>query len=232
MSNDLEDKDMSIIGLKDIYKNFGENEVLKNISLDIKEKEFISIVGKSGSGKSTLLYVMGGLEEATNGQVLVDGRDISQLNDIEKSKVRCNEIGFVFQFYNLIQNLTVEENILLPSLMLGKKRNDLKNKLDKILDLVEISNKRNSIPSRMSGGEQQRVSIARALINEPRIVLADELTGNLDSKTGIAVMNILKTINQELNTTIVHVTHNLDLIEWGKRLITLKDGIILKDETI
>lgn len=218
----------NIIEVRGVYKNFivGENsvEILKNINIDIKQGEFVSIMGPSGSGKSTLLYLMGGLDKPTKGSIKVNGKDLAVMKDQEESIVRRRDIGFVFQFYNLIPNLTVEENILLPILLDGKKAKDYADVLEKILDQVGLSTRRNHTPKELSGGQQQRVAIARALINQPSLILADEPIGNLDSKTGIEIMKLLQKINQQDGKTIVQVTHSKESSEYGNRLIMLKDG--------
>lgn len=223
---------MNLLELKNINKKYGNVEVLKDISLHIKSGEFITIMGPSGSGKSTLLYIMGGLEYPTSGSVLLSGRDINTLSDKQKSKIRQCDIGFVFQFYNLVQNLTVEDNILLPVVMSGKKKRDVGSKLADLLQLIGLADQREKIPSQLSGGQQQRVAIARAVINNPQLVFADEPMGNLDSVSGITVMEMLNSINQKFNTTVVHVTHNSDLIRYGNRIVNIKDGQIVSDEKI
>jgi putative ABC transport system ATP-binding protein len=211
-----------------LYKSYQlgtvEVEVLKDINLTIKLGEFISIMGPSGSGKSTFLYMIGGLDKPTKGSILVKGEELSKMKDRAESNMRCRTIGFVFQFYNLIPKLTVEENILLPILLDGKKLKDYKEKLDEILETVGLTTRRNHTPRELSGGEQQRVAIARALINEPDIILADEPTGNLDSKTGIEIMQLLKKINMEKGKTIVMVTHSNEAAGFGQKIINMRDG--------
>ena len=199
-------------------------EVLKDVNVHIHKGEFVSIMGPSGSGKSTLLYLIGGLDKPTSGCIKVNGKEISKMKDKDESAMRRKEIGFVFQFYNLIPNLSVEENILLPILLDGKKINSYKDKLNEILTIVGLSDRRNHTPKELSGGQQQRVAIARALINEPEIILADEPIGNLDSKTGTEVMELLKTINTQRGRTIVQVTHSKEAADYGQRIINLKDG--------
>lgn len=223
---------MNIIELKNVEKLYNDNKVLKNINLKVKSKEFISIVGKSGSGKSTMLYIMGGIEQATSGQVLINNSDINKMRDSKISKMRCREMGFVFQFYNLIHNLTVEENITLPIYLGGKPRLNTKKELDELLEVVGLDKKKECLPRSLSGGQQQRVAIARALINKPKILFADELTGNLDTESGIAVMNTLKLINREFGTTIIQVTHNIEMVNWGTRVIKISDGEILYDQDV
>ena len=221
---------MSIIKVNEVSKSFGEKEnvnlVLDKVSLDIKKGEFVSLMGESGSGKSTLLYIIGGLDKPTEGSVIIDDKDINTLKEKEIAKFRRQDIGFVFQFYNLVQNLTVEENIMLPVVMDGKKEKDYKDRLDKILKIVGLEDKRKSLPNQLSGGQQQRVSIARAVILNPKVILADEPIGNLDSKSGAEVMKLFKTLNEEENVTILQVTHSEESAKYGDRIIRLKDGRI------
>lgn len=221
---------MSIIKVNEVSKSFGEKEnlnlVLDKVSLDIKKGEFVSLMGESGSGKSTLLYIIGGLDKPTEGSVVIDEKDINTLKEKEIAKFRRQDIGFVFQFYNLVQNLTVEENIMLPVVMDGKKEKDYKDRLDKILKIVGLEDKRKALPNQLSGGQQQRVSIARAVILSPKVILADEPIGNLDSKSGEEVMKLFKTLNKEENVTILQVTHSEESAKYGDRIIRLKDGKI------
>ena len=222
---------MGNIKVNKIVKEFGSKgnitRVLDNVSIEIKNGEFVSLMGQSGSGKSTLLYLIGGLDNPTSGEILINEKDISKLNEKELSKLRRKDIGFVFQFYNLVQNLTVEENIMLPVIMDGKKEKDYQERLNKILKIIGLENKRNSLPSELSGGQQQRVSIARAIILSPSIILADEPIGNLDSKSGEEVMKLFKQINEEEGITILQVTHSEESAKYGNRIIRLKDGKIL-----
>ena len=188
---------------KNIVKDFKIGEtttrVLKNVSLKVLKGEFVSIMGQSGSGKSTLLYILGGLDTPTEGTVSMNGTDISRFNDAKMSQIRRQNIGFVFQFYNLIPNLNVEENIMLPLLLDGKKSKDYRKQLDNILEIVGLSDRRKHTPRELSGGQQQRAAIARALISDPEILFADEPTGNLDSKTGAEIMKLLQSINKNRN---------------------------------
>jgi putative ABC transport system ATP-binding protein len=203
-----------------------EVEVLNNIDLNIHKGDFVSIMGPSGSGKSTLLYLLGGLDKPTSGSIKINGKELSIMKDKEQSIMRRRDVGFVFQFYNLIPNLDVEENIMLPILLDGKRMKDYKDRLDEILDVVGLSSRRKHTPRELSGGQQQRVAIARALINEPDVIFADEPIGNLDSKSGTEVMELLQRINIENNKTIVQVTHSKEAAEYGKRIIYVKDGKI------
>lgn len=217
-----------IIEVSDLSKTFMLGmvsvDVLKDINLTIHKGEFITIMGPSGSGKSTLLYLLGGLDKPTTGKIFIKGQDISILTDEEQSIMRRREVGFVFQFYNLIPNLTVEDNIMLPLLLDGKKTGKYSNKLDEILDIVELSDRKNHTPRELSGGQQQRVAIARALINEPDIILADEPTGNLDSKTSEEVMKLFQRINHEKEKTVLQVSHSIETAKYGNRIINVKDG--------
>ena len=222
---------MSIIKVKNLDKTFGKGDnavrVLKDVSFEIEKGEFVSLMGASGSGKSTLLYLIGGLDKPTKGKVFINDKDINTLKEKEMAKLRRKDIGFVFQFYNLVQNLTVEENIMLPVVMDGKKEKDYKERLDKILDIIGLKNKRNNLPNELSGGQQQRVSIARAIILSPTVLLADEPIGNLDSKAGEEVMKLFKEINEKEGITILQVTHSAEAAKYGNRLINLKDGKII-----
>ena len=215
---------------KNIVKDFKIGEtttrVLKNVSLKVLKGEFVSIMGQSGSGKSTLLYILGGLDTPTEGTVSMNGADISRFNDAKMSQIRRQNIGFVFQFYNLIPNLNVEENIMLPLLLDGKKSKDYRKQLDNILEIVGLSDRRKHTPRELSGGQQQRVAIARALISDPEILFADEPTGNLDSKTGAEIMKLLQSINKNSGQTIIMVTHSPEAAKNSSRIITVKDGII------
>lgn len=219
----------NIVSVENVCKSFQNNKVLvlRDINLQIEQGEFVSLMGASGSGKSTLLYLIGGLDKPTSGIIKINGQDINKLNDNQLSKMRGKDIGFIFQFYNLVQNLTVEENILLPIIMDGKKRKDYEKKLEEILEIVGLMEKRKALPNELSGGQQQRVAISRALIMNPSIILADEATGNLDSKSGKDVMELFKKINKEKNITILQVTHSEEVANYGDRTIYLKDGAIL-----
>ncbi|AKA70937.1 ABC transporter ATP-binding protein [Clostridium scatologenes] len=216
---------------KDITKEFKMGKeslmILKDISIKINVGDFVSIMGPSGSGKSTLMYILGGLDKPSTGKVLMNGEDISKFNDDKKSVMRRRNIGFVFQFYNLIPNLNVEENILLPVLLDGNKTKDYKKELDNILEIVGLAERRKHTPKELSGGQQQRVAIARALINNPEIIFADEPTGNLDSKTGTEIMELLRKINRENKKTIIMVTHSMETAEYGSRVVNIKDGGIV-----
>jgi putative ABC transport system ATP-binding protein len=195
-------------------------EVLKDINLAIEPGEFVSIMGPSGSGKSTLLYLIGGLDQPTTGSIKIKGKELSGMKDQEESILRRRELGFVFQFYNLVPNLNVEENIMLPILLDGKRMKAERHKLERILADVGLSDRRHHTPRELSGGQQQRVAIARALVNEPDIILADEPIGNLDSK----IMQLLQRINREYGKTIVQVTHSREAAGYGERIVHVRDG--------
>lgn len=219
-----------IIEIKDICKSFGEKDnrtqVLKNVSLSVGKGEFISLMGASGSGKSTLLYLLGGLDIPDSGEIILDGRDISKMRDRELSKLRREGMGFVFQFFNLVQNLTVEDNILLPLVMDGRSPKKYREKLDNILETVGLFDKRKSYPNQLSGGQQQRCAIARAVIYEPKILLADEPTGNLDNKSGAEIMELFSRINKKKGITILMVTHSAECAAYSDKVINLSDGKI------
>ena len=216
-----------------IIKNFrlGDTvtEVLRDVSLRVMPGEFVSIMGPSGSGKSTLLYILGGLDTPTGGRVLLNGTDISSFGDEKMSVLRRRNIGFVFQFYNLIPNLNVEENIMLPLLLDGQKMERCKDRLDWILEMVGLSDRRRHTPRELSGGQQQRVAIARALIGNPGILFADEPTGNLDTKAGTDIMSLLREINRSTGQTIIMVTHSPEAAKSSSRIITVRDGRIVQD---
>lgn len=216
---------VEIAGLCKTYKlGTVDVEVLKDINLVIHNGEFVSVMGPSGSGKSTLLYLIGGLDKPTSGSVKIRGKELSVMKDKDESLMRRRDIGFVFQFYNLIPNLNVEENIMLPVLLDGKKIKQYRNKLDSLLEIVGLSDRRHHTPRELSGGQQQRVAIARALMNDPDIILADEPIGNLDSKSGTEIMKLLQKINLEKGKTIIQVTHSNDAAQYGNRIINVKDG--------
>lgn len=222
---------MSVIKVNKLSKIFvskdKETKVLDNISLEIEKGEFVSLMGASGSGKSTLLYLIGGLDSQTEGEIYINDKDINKMKEKQLAELRRKDMGFVFQFYNLVQNLTVEENIMLPVIMDGKKEKDYRERLNKILRIIGLEDKRKSLPNELSGGQQQRVSIARAIILNPSIILADEPIGNLDSKSGEEIMKLFKKINEEEKITILQVTHSDDSAKYGNRLIRLKDGKII-----
>lgn len=217
-------------GLRKSFQNGGkEIEVIKELDLEIYEGEFVSIMGPSGCGKSTLLYMLGGIDTPSSGKVFIHNEDINKMKDKQKSRLRRKHIGFVFQFYNLVQNLSVAENILLPLTMDGKKARHYQEELDNILQIVGLLERKNFTPRELSGGQQQRVAIARALMMNPQIILADEPIGNLDSKSGTEIMELFQKINQEKNITIMQVTHSQESAEYGDRTIRMLDGWIESD---
>ncbi|RSJ73037.1 ABC transporter ATP-binding protein [Streptococcus cristatus] len=221
------EKIIEVIGLKKSFRNrFNTTNILNGINFTVDKGEFVSIMGASGCGKSTLLYLLGGLDTPSEGIVSVMGNNLSLMSDKNMSKIRNKEIGFVFQFYNLVQNLTVEENILLPLKMMKNKD---RSEFNEIVEIMGIRNILKKYPNQLSGGQQQRVAIARAVITKPNVILADEPTGNLDSSNGEAVMELFKKINQCKNITIIQVTHDEDKAEYGDRLIRLKDGRVVED---
>ncbi len=220
---------MSLLKLDNLCKFYGEDETLvkavDTVNLTVEEGEFIAILGASGSGKSTLLHMIGCVDEPTIGHVYLNGQDIYALNDNNQSKLRRESISIVYQFYNLIPTLNVVENITLP-LDLSRKKVD-QEYLDELLKLLKLEDRKKHLPNELSGGEQQRVAIGRALITRPSIILADEPTGNLDSKNSLEVMNILKRANEIYKQTIIMVTHDEELAKFAKRIITMKDGNIV-----
>ena len=221
---------MAYIEFNHVQKDYKMGEVvihaLNDANFSVEKGELAVILGSSGAGKTTALNILGGMDSATSGEVIVDGIDIAGLKGKSLTRYRREDIGFVFQFYNLVQNLSVEENIMIPVVMDGKKEKDSKDRLDKILKIVGLEDKRNALPNQLSGGQQQRVSIARAVILSPKVILADEPIGNLDSKSGEEVMKLFKTLNEEENVTILQVTHSEESAKYGDRIIRLKDGKI------
>lgn len=228
MNRSVEDM-KNIIEVKNVRKEFGSaktvsTKVLDGVNMHVEEGEFVSLMGASGSGKSTLLYLIGGLDREFTGDISVCGKSISNIKEKELSEIRLNEIGFIFQFYNLVQNLNVEDNIMLPQLVAGKSRASLKKKLDDILNIVGLTEKRKQYPSKLSGGQQQRVAIARAVMGEPKLILADEATGNLDKKSGAEIMELFRRINKEKGISILQVTHSEKCAEYGDRIVWLDSG--------
>ena len=227
---------MNVIEVKNMNRSFENGKeiahVLKDINLTIEEGEFVSIMGPSGSGKSTLLYLLGGLDMPTSGTVKINNTDLRTLKDKELCKMRNEDIGFVFQFYNLVPNLNVEDNISLPCMISGKSRSSYKDKLDECLKIIGMEDKRKLTPRELSGGQQQRVAIARALVFDPKIIFLDEPIGNLDTKTGMRIMELFREINQKYNKTIVQVTHSERAAKFGTKLIKLVDGEIEAIEPI
>ncbi|WP_461612368.1 ABC transporter ATP-binding protein [Clostridium sp. Marseille-QA1073] len=225
---------MEILKVENLSKVYGDGnnkvEALKDVSFSINRGEFTAIVGASGSGKSTLLHMLGGLDRPTSGKVHLDGEDIYKLNEEKLAIFRRRNIGFVFQFFNLIPVLDVEENISLPAL-LDKEKID-ETYLDGLLWMLGLNDRRNHLPSELSGGQQQRVSIGRALVNKPSIILADEPTGNLDSKNSKEVIELLKLSSKNYNQTLIVITHDMSIAEQADRVITIVDGELKSDERI
>ena len=225
---------MAVLVVKDLCKKYGQGEseinALDHISFSVERGEFVAIVGASGSGKSTLLNMLGGIDNPTEGTCIIDNKDISRMSEDERAIFRRRNIGIVYQFYNLIPTLTAEENIELPWKLDGRKIK--KTKTNELLKILGLEDRRKHLPGQMSGGQQQRVSIGRALINEPAFVLADEPTGNLDSKTSQEIMDIIKNMNRKYKQTILLVTHDEKIALQASRVITIGDGRIIKDEVM
>ena len=225
---------MSLIEVKNLSKLYGSGEAeitaLKNINLNIEQGEFVAIVGPSGSGKSTLLHLLGGVDKPSSGEVIIKGESIYKLKEKELAILRRRKLGFVFQFFNLIPVLTAEENIEMPVLLDNGKID--KNYMNELLKLLGLEERRNHHPSELSGGQQQRVSIGRALANKPSIILADEPTGNLDSKNSKEVLELLKYCAKKYNQTLILITHDINIAKSADRVITIEDGQITTDEVI
>lgn len=223
---------MNLLNLKNVSKIYKTGKIdvcaLKDINLSIDKGELVAIIGESGSGKSTMLNLLGGLDTPSSGEINVNGMVINKLGDNDLSNYRRDAIGFIFQYFNLLPYFTVEENILLP-LRMAKKKID-KDYLNAIINTLGLNDRRTHLPSELSGGQQQRVAIARALINKPNIILADEPTGNLDSKNTKEVLELLKYTSSKFNQTIIIVTHDLSITNYVNRVITMEDGNIISDE--
>ena len=222
---------MEILKVENLTKIYGKDmakvTALDNVSFSVEKGEFIAIVGASGSGKSTLLHIIGGVDRPTSGKVYIDGKDIFQFNDDKLAIFRRRQVGLIYQFYNLIPILNVEENITLP-LALDNRKVD-KQKLDEMIKLLGLENRKTHLPNELSGGQQQRTSIGRALITSPTIILADEPTGNLDSKSSDEIVALLKKSNKEFKQTIIMITHNMEIAKCADRIIKIEDGKLLKE---
>lgn len=222
---------MEILKVENLTKIYGKDSTkvvaLDNVSFSVEKGEFVAIVGASGSGKSTLLHLIGGVDRPTSGKVFIDGKDIFNFNDDKLAIFRRRQVGLIYQFYNLIPILNVEENITLP-LSLDNREID-KEKLNDMLKLLGLQNRRMHLPNELSGGQQQRTSIGRALITNPTIILADEPTGNLDSKSSDEIVALLKKSNKELNQTIIMITHNMEIAKVADRIIKIEDGKIISE---
>ena len=219
---------MEILKVENLTKIYGKDlakvTALDNVSFSVEKGEFVAIVGASGSGKSTLLHIIGGVDRPTSGKVFIDGKDIFNFNDDKLAIFRRRQVGLIYQFYNLIPILNVEENIMLPLSLDNREIN--KEKLEELLNLLGLQNRRTHLPNELSGGQQQRTSIGRALITNPTIILADEPTGNLDSKSSDEIVALLKKTNKELKQTIIMITHNMEIAKCADRIIKIEDGKI------
>lgn len=227
---------MNLLDAKKLVKTYTMGEtsltVLKSIDVSVSRGEFVSITGQSGSGKTTLMHLLGCLDIPSSGEYFIDGVDVAQATRDELSKIRNSKIGFVFQKFNLLPDLTAQDNVALPLLYAGKSEKDARAKAAEFLKVVELDHRIDHYPFQLSGGQQQRVAIARALANSPSIILADEPTGNLDSTTGEVIMALFKKLNEERNVTIILVTHEPEIAEKTKRIVELKDGNIISDRTL
>ncbi len=222
---------MEILKVEHLKKTYGKSDnvvrAVDDISFSVEKGEFVAIVGASGSGKSTLLHLLGGVDIPTSGKVFIDGVDIYSLDSDKLAIFRRRQVGLIYQFYNLIPILNVEENILLPRELDGQKKDS--EKLEDLLHTLNLENRRNHLPNELSGGQQQRVSIGRALINSPAIILADEPTGNLDSKASEEIMTLLRMSNKKYKQTLILITHDLEIAKEADRILTIEDGKIIRD---
>lgn len=225
---------MELLRVENLTKTYGrgENEVraLDGVSFSVQKGEFIAVIGPSGSGKSTLLHILGGVDKPTSGKVYMDGQDVYAQSDEKLAIFRRRQVGLIYQFYNLIPVLNVTENITLPVLMDGRKVN--KERLEELLTTLNLKGRENHLPNQLSGGQQQRVSIGRALMNAPAVVLADEPTGNLDSKNSQEIVELLKLSNKKYNQTLIVITHDENIALQAQRIIAIEDGKITRDEVI
>ncbi|MCK9578091.1 ABC transporter ATP-binding protein [bacterium] len=224
-----------MISVKNLKKDFKDGDmvthVLRDIDFDIPKGEFVSIMGPSGSGKSTLMHILGFLDKPSSGKYIFEGNDVSDLSDTELARMRNQKVGFVFQSFNLLNRMTVLENVMLPLVYSKAFKGDKEERAKEILDQMGLSHRLEYLPNNISGGEKQRVAIARALVNNPEVIFADEPTGNLDSKSGFQVMKILQDLNNQGNTIIL-VTHEKITAEYASRIITIKDGVITDDSSV
>lgn len=225
---------MEILKVKDLCKSYGKGntlvKALDHVSFSVERGEFVAIVGSSGSGKSTLLHLLGGVDRPTSGEIIIDGENVYHLDETNLAIFRRRQVGLIYQFYNLIPILNVEENITLPILLDGRKPD--KVYLDELIELLNLKKRIHHLPNELSGGQQQRVSIGRALMNRPTLLLADEPTGNLDSKASKDVVDLLKLSNQKYKQTIIMITHDYNLALNADRIITIDDGKIVSDEKV
>lgn len=225
---------MEILKVENLCKRYGEKDTevvaLDNVSFTVEKGEFVAIIGASGSGKSTLLHLIGGVDRPTSGKVFIDGTDIYELNADKLAIFRRRQVGLIYQFYNLIPILNVVENITLPCRLDGKEVKE--ERLEELLEILNLKNRKEHLPKQLSGGQQQRVSIGRAIVNYPAIVLADEPTGNLDSKASREIIDLLKMSNQKYNQTVIVITHDENIALEADRILTIDDGKIVKDERV
>ncbi len=225
---------MEILKVENLCKRYGEKDTevvaLHNVSFTVEKGEFVAIIGASGSGKSTLLHLIGGVDRPTSGKVFIDGTDIYELNADKLAIFRRRQVGLIYQFYNLIPILNVVENITLPCRLDGKEVKE--ERLEELLEILNLKNRKEHLPNQLSGGQQQRVSIGRAIVNYPAIVLADEPTGNLDSKASREIIDLLKMSNQKYNQTVIVITHDENIALEADRILTIDDGKIVKDERV
>lgn len=223
---------MDIVRVENLTKIYGKGETkviaLNNVSFKIKKGDFVIVLGKSGSGKSTLMHLLGGVDEPTSGKVFIGREDVYKLKGDKLTIFRRKNIGIIYQFYNLIPVLTVKENIVLPALLDGRKISD--GYINEIINYLGLNKRVNHLPNELSGGQQQRVAVGRAIINHPKIILADEPTGNLDSRNSKQIMKLLKKYNDKFGQTVIVITHDQSLVGLGNRIITMADGKIIKDE--
>ena len=217
-----------MIKATNIYKSYDDLKVLKGIDIEITEGEVVTFVGKSGAGKSTLLHILGTLDRADKGNVWIKGHDVSQMNDKELSIFRNNEIGFVFQFHHLLPEFTALENVCIPAFIKKTKENEARKRAAELLDYLGLADRMTHKPSQLSGGEQQRVAVARALMNKPSVIFADEPSGNLDASSSKELHDLIFTLRKDFNQTFVIVTHNLELAEMCDTVYTMKDGLIIR----
>lgn len=225
---------MEILKVENLCKRYGEKDTevvaLDNVSFSVEKGEFVAIIGASGSGKSTLLHLIGGVDRPTSGKVFIDGTDIYELNSDKLAIFRRRQVGLIYQFYNLIPILNAVENITLPCRLDGKEVKE--ERLEELLDILNLKKRKEHLPNQLSGGQQQRVSIGRAIVNYPAIVLADEPTGNLDSKASREIIDLLKMSNQKYNQTVILITHDENIALEADRILTIDDGRIVKDERV
>lgn len=230
----IKEEIMEILKVNNLCKTYGKGntlvKALDNISFSVEKGEFVAIVGSSGSGKSTLLHLLGGVDHPTSGEIIIDGENVYKLNENNLAIFRRRQVGLIYQFYNLIPILNVEENITLPILLDGRTPD--KDYLKELIDILGLKNRVSHLPNELSGGQQQRVSIGRALMNRPALLLADEPTGNLDSKASKDIIELLKMSNQKYKQTIIMITHDYNLALNADRIITIDDGKIVSDEKV